>query len=148
MDGHDLPRGIMDELKQPTTKTPMYNIVHRVAQAERLQEEIMLDRHQIIALDTQQNANREALGHLERKKLKTASKVWMNMGEFFIKMPRETSIAIVKEEQTTLRKQIETVRNDLSTKVATLKETEGERLNPGFDLKAVARKDLYGKAHG
>ena len=47
----------------------------------------------------------------------------MNMGEFFIKMPRETSIAIVKEEQTTLRKQIETVRNDLSTKVATLKET-------------------------
>ena len=78
----------------------------------------------------------------------------MNMGEFFIKMPRETSIAIVKEEQTTLRKQIETVRNDLSTKVATLKETGesqrcplrprvpccGRKLPPSRDRAAVPRR--------
>lgn len=51
---------------------------------------------QIVAFDRRRNHNREALGEMKRKRLVNANKVWFNMGELFIKLPRDDAIKMVE----------------------------------------------------
>eukprot|EP00039_Didymoeca_costata_P001190 m.50506 g.50506 ORF g.50506 m.50506 type:complete len:68 (-) comp10674_c0_seq1:409-612(-) len=50
--------------------TPHYvKVVEKLATTERLAEDVLNDRQEMVALDMRRNMNREALGHLKRKKL-------------------------------------------------------------------------------
>eukprot|EP00729_Bicosta_minor_P001508 gene1508-35469_t len=108
-----------------------------LAAAEQVAEEVMMDRHQIVAFDRRRNHNREALGEMKRKRLVNANKVWFNMGELFIKLPRDDAIKMVETEQAEVTAEINAIRDQLKPKVKELSEMEGRELNPGFDLKGM-----------
>ena len=84
--------------------------------------------------------NREALGEMKRRGLAKANRVWFNLGELFIKLPKEAAIAMVEEEQNGVSAEIDELRDQLKPKVKELNEMEGRTLNPGFDLKGFSSK--------
>ncbi|CAG8573847.1 3019_t:CDS:2, partial [Racocetra fulgida] len=77
----------------------------------------------------------EALNKL--KKEKDDKKVWVNLGEFFIKMD--------KDNQKSLESGISSLRENVKEKMAELEklETGDDKISKGFKLRGMSSSELY-----
>ncbi|CAG8746249.1 8965_t:CDS:2 [Gigaspora margarita] len=93
--------------------------------------------------DRNRNANREALNKL--KKEKDEKKVWVNLGEFFIKMDKNSVKTYIEKDQESLDSGISSLRETVKEKMAELEklETGDDKISKGFKLRGISSDELY-----
>eukprot|EP00038_Savillea_parva_P013854 m.212989 g.212989 ORF g.212989 m.212989 type:complete len:127 (-) comp26328_c0_seq1:193-573(-) len=121
-------------------------IVNDLAAQEKLAEEVMSERYQVVQLDARRNENRVALGQLRRHALAKTSRVWINVGSAFLLFPREDAERIIEADQVELTTAIESSRASSQAKAKQLQAKEGRQMSKGWDLKPMARSEMSGPA--
>eukprot|EP01135_Chromosphaera_perkinsii_P010732 Nk52_evm11s2209 gene=Nk52_evmTU11s2209 len=107
---------------------------------ELLGEEILVHKQEIIAYDRKRNANREALGTFRRGELgESGDKVWLCLGDNFVRMKQSQVENLLKEEQVSLDAEVNRLRDGLKKKMDALAELEGREkpTDRGFGLKGM-----------
>ncbi|KAF9296150.1 p53 and DNA damage-regulated protein 1 [Linnemannia elongata] len=68
-------------------------------------------------------------------------KVWVNLGDMFVKMPKENVETMIKKDQTTLDEEISDIRETMKRKVVELEQLEGGdgSKSRAFQLKAMSK---------
>ncbi|KAF9933617.1 p53 and DNA damage-regulated protein 1 [Linnemannia zychae] len=66
-------------------------------------------------------------------------KVWVNLGDLFIKLPKENVETMIKKDQSTLDEEISDIRETMKQKVVELEQLEGGdgSKSRAFQLKAM-----------
>ncbi|KAG0205393.1 p53 and DNA damage-regulated protein 1 [Mortierella sp. GBA30] len=105
---------------------------------ELIAEEILTNKELIVDYDRRRNSNREALSKL-KKDLVIEKKVWVNLGDMFIKMPKQNVETMIKKDQETLDTEISEIRETMKEKVVELEKLEGGdgSKSRAFQLKAM-----------
>ncbi|KAF9382278.1 p53 and DNA damage-regulated protein 1 [Podila verticillata] len=98
--------------------------VSNLQQRELIAEDILTNKNLIVDYDRKRNSNREALSKL-KKDLSEEKKVWVNLGDMFIKMPKENVETMIKKDQDTLDSEINDIRQTMKEKVVELEKLEG-----------------------
>eukprot|EP00040_Diaphanoeca_grandis_P013627 m.68919 g.68919 ORF g.68919 m.68919 type:complete len:147 (-) comp24016_c0_seq1:98-538(-) len=122
----------------------MLAVVDTVAVHERLAEEIITGKHQVVELDRRRNENRMALREIKKKTLSKASKIWMNVGDIFLQLPRKTVVEMMEKDQTQLDTAIDETRDNLQKKAVELRQKEHKPISEGWDLKGMSFKEMSG----
>ena len=104
----------------------------RYVKIEKLVEEILALRQEMIEFDRKRNYNREALGALRRGEVQSNSKLWMTFatgsqpGEsIMVKMPRKNLVSMLEGEQVRLTELTDKNRADCKAKVRDLMQCMG-----------------------
>ncbi|RHZ75746.1 hypothetical protein Glove_209g161 [Diversispora epigaea] len=115
-----------------------------LAKREQIAEDILTNRQLIVDYDRTRNTNREALNRI-RKELNNEKKVWVNIGNFFIKMDKDNVKTYIEKDQQNLEKEISNLRESVKRKIIELEklETGENKKMKGFDLKGITSEDLY-----
>ncbi|KAF9320157.1 p53 and DNA damage-regulated protein 1 [Podila horticola] len=98
--------------------------VSNLQQRELIAEDILTNKNLIVEYDRKRNSNREALSKL-KKDLSEEKKVWVNLGDMFVKMPKENIETMIKKDQDTLNTEIDDIRQTMKEKVVELEKLEG-----------------------
>ena len=135
----------------PAAAADAATVIERLERAERLGEEVMAERRQMIELDRQRNANREALAALRRMDREAQNagaevpqKHWMCMGDTFLRRPHATTRQLLEEEQKRIDREIETLRMSVKRKISTLCDLDPS-ITGGSDIHRSFR-DLHGRS--
>ncbi|KAF9135895.1 p53 and DNA damage-regulated protein 1 [Mortierella sp. 14UC] len=99
-------------------------LVSNLQKRELVAEDILTNKELMIDYDRRRNSNREALSKL-RKELSQEKKVWVNLGDMFVKMPKENVETMIRKDQTTLDEEIADIRETMKQKVVELEKLEG-----------------------
>ncbi len=75
----------------------------RYVKIERLVEEILTLRQEMVEFDRKRNYNRECLGAFRRGEVQNNSKLWMTIGsgqdsQMFVKLPRKNLVTMIEQE--------------------------------------------------
>ena len=117
---------------------PVY--LQTLKQSENLGEEVLADQQQIVELDKRRQTNRQALRAV--KKEKEENKMWVMMGNEFVKVEKSLLGSWLESDQKVLDKEINSIRDGLKSKVQALKQLEGEEIPRGFFLEAMKKNEL------
>ncbi|CAG8460156.1 3018_t:CDS:2 [Paraglomus occultum] len=120
------------------------DILPVLEERERIADEILTDKLAIVDYDRKRNSNREALNKL-KKELKNESKVWINLGDMFIRMEKDKVQTLVNKDQQHLDSEISKLHENMKEKSTRLEQIEKgniERMG-GFNLKPIEAKDIY-----
>ncbi|KAF9426691.1 p53 and DNA damage-regulated protein 1 [Podila epigama] len=98
--------------------------VSNFQQRELIAEDILTNKNLIVDYDRKRNSNREALSKL-KKELAEEKKVWVNLGDMFIKMPKQNVETMIKKDQETLDTEIADIRQTMKEQVVELEKLEG-----------------------
>ena len=119
----------------PPVNVDAATLVDRLAQAERLGEEVLTERRQMVELDRRRNQNREALAVFRRMDREAgssrsgpggpaAAKHWVCMGDLFVRRPQETARQLLEEDQRRIERELETLRRSVKRKSSELCELD------------------------
>ncbi|CAG8481673.1 233_t:CDS:2 [Ambispora gerdemannii] len=111
---------------------------------ERIVEDILTNQQLVVDYDRKRNTNREALNKF-KKELKNEKKLWVNLGDFFIKMEAPNVKTLIEKDQKNLDNEIEVVRNSIKGKTAQLEKLETGEMEKmkGFNLQGITARELY-----
>ncbi|KAI8090024.1 uncharacterized protein BX664DRAFT_386418 [Halteromyces radiatus] len=112
------------------------------AKKEHLAEEIIINKQMLIDYDRKRNSNREALNQF-KKNLKDEKKVWINLGDMFIRLPTKEAQQVIEKDQTTLTEKMDETRKIIKDMATELQQLEGKKEMQGFNLTGMSAKDLY-----
>ena len=97
-------------------------IIDKLARAELLGEEILVDRKQLVELDRKRNQNREALAALRRTArqevgqagaaaaaAEATTKHWMCLGDYFVRKPQSKIVESLQADQQRIEAEIESL---------------------------------------
>ncbi|XP_022128154.1 p53 and DNA damage-regulated protein 1 [Pieris rapae] len=115
------------------TKTLKY-----LVSVEKLADEILSDKHEIVLLDKRRNQNREALRDLAKTNQK---KCWVTVGSVLVKHSMESTKALLEADQKQLDIDINTLRSNLKVKVNNLRDLEMQAPVPGLMLVPMSNKE-------
>lgn len=108
---------------------------------EKLAEEIMNDKREIIMLDKRRNQNREALRDLSKS---SQLKCWVTVGSVLVKHNLEATKALLDADQIQLNININKLRSNLKVKVNKLRDLEMQPPVPGLMLVPLSNKETEG----
>ncbi|XP_026764371.1 p53 and DNA damage-regulated protein 1 [Galleria mellonella] len=108
---------------------------------EKLAEEILCDRREIVLLDKRRNQNREALRNLTKS---NQQKCWLTVGSVLIKHNTEVARSLLEKDQKQLDIDINKLRCDLKVKVNNLRDLEMQPPVPGLMLVPMSLKETEG----
>ncbi|XP_045451502.1 p53 and DNA damage-regulated protein 1 [Melitaea cinxia] len=108
---------------------------------EKIAEEIMNDKREIIMLDKRRNQNREALRDLSKS---LQLKCWVTVGSVLIKHNLEATKTLLDADQTQLNININKLRSNLKVKVNKLRDLEMQPPVPGLMLVPMSNKETEG----
>ncbi|KAG0321518.1 p53 and DNA damage-regulated protein 1 [Dissophora globulifera] len=111
---------VLDEWKQLKFRARTKNFQKR----ELVAEEILENKELLVDYDRRRNSNREALTKL-KKDLAQEKKVWVSLGDLFVKMPKQNVETMIKRDQGTLDANIDDIRVLMKEKVVELEKLEG-----------------------
>ena len=123
-------------MERPERALPVY--LQTLRQSEALGEEILSDRQQVIELDNRRQINRQAI----RSTQKCDGKVWVLLGNEFIKLNKNKVSDWLNNDQKVLDEEIDKLRDGLKDKVDALHKLEGKAPVKGFDLKPLKAGDV------
>ena len=140
----------------PAAAADAATIIERLTRAERLGEEVLAERRQMVELDRQRNQNREALAALRRMDRDAAAsagvpaptKHWMCMGDVFLRRPHATTRQLLEEEQARIETELEGLRTSVTRKTSALCELDpsimgGSNIHRSFrDLHGMSAAEL------
>ena len=110
----------------------------RMTKVERLGEEVLTERSQMVELDRRRNANREALASMRRAErgeagaaqsgggsaTTAAEKHWVCLGDVFLRQPQSTAKQMLEEDQRRIERELETLRSSVKRKSSALCEID------------------------
>ncbi|KAJ2946430.1 hypothetical protein O0L34_g12471 [Tuta absoluta] len=108
---------------------------------EKLADEILFDRREIVLLDKRRNQNREALRELTKS---PQSKCWVTIGGVLVKHNIEKAKFLLEADQKQLDIDINKLRSDLKVKVNDLRDLEMQPPMPGLMLVPLSQKETEG----
>ena len=117
---------------------PVY--LQTLRQSENLGEEVLADQQQVVELDKRRQTNRQAIRAVKNEK--EQNKMWVMMGNEFVKVQKEVLESWLEGDQKVLDKEINSIRDELKHKVQALKQLEGEEIPKGFFLNAMSKNAL------
>ena len=117
---------------------PVY--LQTLKRSENLGEEVLADQQQVVELDKRRQTNRQAIRAVKNEK--EERKMWVMMGNEFVKVERKVLESWLENDQKVLDKEINSIRDGLKSKVQALKQLEGEEIPKGFFLEAMSKNDL------
>ncbi|CDW81721.1 UNKNOWN [Stylonychia lemnae] len=121
----------------------MQETMKRLVKIEKLAEEIMNLKQEMIEYDRKRNHNRECLGAFRRGEIKQqSSKLWISYGDNMIRLPRKNLLAIVEGDQVKLNKLIDGNRVEIKKKIKELIELSPNitEMDP-YVVKLVLKQD-------
>ena len=130
------------------------SVVDRLTQVERLGEEVMTERQQMVELDRRRNSNREALGAIRRaEKAQGAAaaaeeKRWMCLGEVFVRQPTSRAKEMLQADQQRIEEEMRELRAKIKRKSSKLCELDpsiagGSDIHRSFvSLHGVSAREL------
>ncbi|KAK8379182.1 hypothetical protein O3P69_019198 [Scylla paramamosain] len=110
-------------------------------EVEAAAEDVLSDRQEIITLDRRRNTNREALRQLAGDGgagKGPDSRMWICVGNMFLRMPRGFVKDSIEKEQKHLDTEINNLRNGLRSKVNLLNDLEHKQATIGTSLKPLS----------
>lgn len=110
-----------------------------LGEVEKLGEEILVDRQEIVALDKRRNLNREALRALKKQK---KEKSWMAVGSLLIKLPNEKVTQALEKDQIQVDVEVNKLRSNLKVKVNALQDLEHKKPVPGLMLQPLSHQEM------
>ncbi|CAH2099950.1 unnamed protein product [Euphydryas editha] len=116
-------------------------ILKYLISVEKLAEEILNDKREIIMLDKRRNHNREALRDLSKS---SQSKCWVTIGSVLVKHNVEGTKVLLEADQTQLNIDINKLRSNLKVKVNKLRDLEMQPPVPGLMLVPITNKESEG----
>lgn len=105
---------------------------------EKLAEEILADKREIVVLDKRRNENREALRNLTKS---TQKKCWLTVGSVLIKHDSDSAKNLIESDQKQLNIDINILRSNLKLKVNDLRDLEMQPPVPGLMLVPLSQKE-------
>ena len=117
---------------------PVY--LQTLKQSENLGEEGLADQQQVVELDKRRQTNRQAIRAVKNER--EERKMWVMMGNEFVKVERKVLVSWLENDQKVLDKEINSIRDGLKSKVQALKQLEGEEIPKGFFLEAMSKNDM------
>ncbi|CAG8511774.1 12141_t:CDS:2 [Rhizophagus irregularis] len=120
-----------------------YNLV--LTERERLAEDILTNKQLAIDYDRTRNTNREALAKLKKEPLNSQKNVWVNLGDFFVKLEKDNVKTYIEKDQKNLEKEISSLRDTIKQKTTELEKLETGEIKKmkGFELRGITANDLY-----
>ncbi|XP_047523544.1 p53 and DNA damage-regulated protein 1 [Pieris napi] len=115
------------------TKTLKY-----LVSVEKLADEILSDKREIVLLDKRRNQNREALRDLAKSEQK---KCWVTVGSVLVKHNMESTKSLLEADQKQLDIDINTLRSNLKVKVNNLRDLEMQAPVPGLMLVPMSNRE-------
>jgi hypothetical protein len=133
-------------------------LVARMTKAERLGEEVLTERAQMVELDRRRNANREALGALRKadtggtgqKNAGSSMKHWVCLGDVFMRQPHASARQMLEDDQKRIETELEALRLSVKRKSSALCEldpsiADGSDVHRSFvNLHGVSAGELQG----
>ncbi|GBB93476.1 hypothetical protein RclHR1_02180018 [Rhizophagus clarus] len=116
-----------------------------LTERERLAEDILTNKQLVIDYDRTRNTNREALAKLKKEPLNSQKKVWVNLGDFFVKLEKDNVKSYIEKDQKNLEKEISSLRDAIKQKTTELEKLETGEIEKmkGFELRGITANDLY-----
>ncbi|KAL0850190.1 hypothetical protein ABMA28_012059 [Loxostege sticticalis] len=119
-------------------------VLKYLVSVEKLAEEILADKREIVLLDKRRNHNREALRDLTKS---SQQKCWMTVGSMLTKNNLETTKNLLEADQIQLNIEINKLRCDLKVKVNNLRDLEMQPPVPGLMLVPLSQKETQGMSN-
>lgn len=116
-------------------------VLKYLVSVEKLAEEIISDKHEIIMLDKRRNQNREALRDITKSR---QHKCWVTVGSVLIKHNVEATKSLLEADQKQLHIDINKLRSNLKVKVCQLRDLEMQPPVPGLMLVPMSRQESSG----
>ncbi|KRZ80721.1 p53 and DNA damage-regulated protein 1 [Trichinella papuae] len=114
--------------------------VAKQTEIEIAAEEVLMYRAELLELDRKRQSNREGLRALQ--KMDNDDKVWILLGQSFIKIPVEKALKAYQQEKLNIEKKVNECRDDTKNKVDLLCKLEGaENRLAGFNLKSLNQEE-------
>lgn len=113
-------------------------VLKYLVSAEKLADEILSDKREIVMLDKRRNANREALRNLSNS---NERKCWVTVGSVLIKHNSNSAKTLLEEDQKQLNIDINKLRSNLKVKVNNLRDIEMQPPVPGLMLVPMSQKE-------
>ncbi|KPI93315.1 PREDICTED: p53 and DNA damage-regulated protein 1 [Papilio xuthus] len=117
------------------------NTLKYLISVEKLAQEILSDKQEIILLDKRRNENREALRNLTKS---SESKCWLTVGSVVIKHDIATAKSLLEADQKQLNIDINQLRSELKVKVNNLRDLEMQPPVPGLMLVPLTHMENEG----
>lgn len=70
----------------------------RLIKIEKLAEQLAVLQAQNISLNERKEANRECLGAFRRSEIQSNNKLWLQVNELSVKLPRKSAVAMIEAE--------------------------------------------------
>lgn len=129
-----------------TSEDTQTDIMSLLVEIERMAEEIISKKQEIIDLDRKRNSNREAIRSLEKEAKShfkgEDSKSWLAMGNSFFRLPNRNAVNMLKKDQQELDISVNKLRSDLKIDVNNLREKEGKEELKGYGLNALSKEEF------
>ncbi|XP_072936273.1 p53 and DNA damage-regulated protein 1 [Epargyreus clarus] len=116
-------------------------VLKYLVSVEKLADEILSDKREIVLLDKRRNHNREALRELSKS---CQEKCWVTVGSVLIKHNLEATKALLLADQNQLNIDINKLRSELKVKVNNLRDLEMQPPVPGLMLVPLSQKETQG----
>ncbi|KAJ8734049.1 hypothetical protein PYW07_014600 [Mythimna separata] len=113
-------------------------VVKYLVSVEKLANDILSDKHEIVLLDKRRNHNREALRDLTKTNQK---KCWVTVGSVLIKHNVDAAKSLLEADQKQLNIDINKLRSELKVKVNNLRDLEMQPPVPGLMLNPLSSKE-------
>lgn len=113
-------------------------ILQYLMAAEKLAEEILSNKQEIIMLDKRRNQNREALRELIKS---NQQKCWVTVGSVLIKHKFQDAKSLLEADQKQLNIDINKLRSDIKVKVNGLRDLEMQPPVAGLMLVPMTAKE-------
>lgn len=115
----------------------MGDTMKKYVKIEKLVEEILFLRQEMVEFDRKRNFNRECLGAFRRGEIQANNKLWMTFGagdqSLMMKLPRKNVVAMLEAEQVKLNEVTDKNRQDIKAKVRALNQLGPELAAPDMD---------------
>lgn len=125
----------------PASGQDAAELVARMTKAEKLGEEVLTERAQMVELDRRRNANREALAALRKADREAGAaqgissgsggstradgmKHWVCLGDTFLRQPHQSARQMLEEDQRRIESELETLRSSVKRKSSALCELD------------------------
>ncbi|XP_041974707.1 p53 and DNA damage-regulated protein 1 [Aricia agestis] len=113
-------------------------VLKYLVSVEKLAEEIISDKREIVMLDKRRNQNREALRDLTKNEQK---KCWVTVGSVLVKHNLEDAKNLLEADQKQINIDINKLRSNLKIKVNNLRDLEMQPPVPGLMLVPMSQRE-------
>lgn len=115
------------------------NVLEILKHSERLADQVLQNKQEIIALDKRRQSTREAIRDIGKNFDKN---VWITIGPILVKMEKQKALNLMRKDQQSIDTESNKLRSDQKVLVSKLRELECQAPLVGFDLKPLDRKEL------